>query len=88
MTKPSESLETLLETARLAARAAGEPIRDAYGNPSGVRYKGRRDLVTETDQHAQDAALDVIADRHPDHAILAEEDPQLSTRFIRLLGYS
>jgi myo-inositol-1(or 4)-monophosphatase len=37
--------------------------------------KGPRDLVTDTDRAAQSAALALIRGRHPDHTILAEEDP-------------
>ncbi len=67
----------LLETAELAARRAGKVVRDGYGLPHTVRQKkGPRDLVTETDRDAQEAALEVISRAHPDHTILAEEAPQ------------
>jgi myo-inositol-1(or 4)-monophosphatase len=41
----------------------------------GATEKGRADYVSQTDLDAQEAALEVIAERHPDHAILAEEGP-------------
>jgi myo-inositol-1(or 4)-monophosphatase len=40
----------------------------------GATEKARADFVSQTDLDAQAAALRVIADRHPDHAVLAEED--------------
>jgi len=38
-----------------------------------VTEKARADYVSQTDLDAQEAALRVIADRHPEHAILVEE---------------
>lgn len=36
--------------------------------------KGRSDYVSHVDREAQDAALRVIGERHPDHQVMAEED--------------
>lgn len=67
----------LLETAVIAARAAGELARERYGLPHDVRQKsGPRDLVSEADRAAQAIALQIIRERHPGHPILAEESPQ------------
>lgn len=69
-------MQELLDTAMEAARAAGAQIRQNYDRPGQVREKGgRRNLVTDTDEAAQVAALEVISRRHPAHFILAEEDP-------------
>lgn len=76
MMDPSLLVE-LRQTAHLAALHAGEVVRRRYMRPGQIREKrGPRDLVTETDHAAQAAALEVIRERHPDHRILAEEDPQ------------
>lgn len=77
MTLPDPTLiEHLLHTAEEAARRAGQVVRADYGGPRNVREKdGPRDLVTDTDKAAQDAALALIRERHPGHALLAEEDP-------------
>lgn len=40
---------------------------------AGATEKARADYVSQTDLDAQEAALAVITERHPDHAILAEE---------------
>ncbi len=70
-------LVELQQTAYLAALRAGEVVRRRYMRPGEIRQKrGPRDLVTETDHAAQAAALEVLRERHPDHRILAEEDPQ------------
>lgn len=75
----SPATADLLQTAAAAARAAGAVIRKDFGHARNIRHKnGPRDLVTDTDKAAQQAALAIITARHPDHDILAEEDP--STR--------
>jgi len=65
----------LLETARDAADAAVAVHRRDAGHVllSGSRTKARADYVSRTDLDAQSAALGLIASRHPDHAVLAEE---------------
>lgn len=68
-------LDQLRKTAHTAAWRAGQVIREHYADPGSVREKGPRDLVTDTDLAAQAAALGVIHERHPEHVILAEEDP-------------
>lgn len=76
MTDPS-LLAEMQQTAYLAALRAGEVVRRHYMRPGHIRQKrGPRDLVTDTDHAAQAAALEVIRERHPDHHILAEENPQ------------
>ena len=70
----SPPLIDLLATAEVAARAAGAIARQNYRQPQNIRQKnGIRDLVTDTDVSAQEAALDAIHARYPDHSILAEE---------------
>lgn len=63
----------MLQTAVEAARRAGELIAEHYPTGREASFKGYRDLVTETDIAAENAIVDLIRDRFPDHAILAEE---------------
>lgn len=73
---PDEPLDLWLRTALDAADAAARVHRDhlARVGAGDARLKGRADFVSETDDAAQAAALDIIRRRHPDHLILAEED--------------
>ena len=68
-------LDGLLDTARLAADAAASiHARDAGAVAvRDARSKARADYVSQTDWDAQTAALGIIRERHPDHAVLAEE---------------
>jgi myo-inositol-1(or 4)-monophosphatase len=69
-------LNELVRTALAAADAAAAVHRRDRGRVlvEGASEKGRADYVSRTDVDAQEAALGVIRDRHPDHRILAEED--------------
>jgi myo-inositol-1(or 4)-monophosphatase len=68
----------LLRTALDAAEAAVFVQRRdaALGAREDVTEKARADYVSKTDLDAQDAALAVIRERHPDHAVLAEESAE------------
>jgi myo-inositol-1(or 4)-monophosphatase len=80
MTNP-EQLQTLLDVATEAALAAGEVLQSYWGNLQSIAEKGRPgDLVTEADKQAEAAILQVLRDRVPDHAILAEESGQYGDR--------
>ncbi|HSR40602.1 MAG TPA: inositol monophosphatase family protein [Longimicrobiales bacterium] len=68
----------LLRTALDAAEAAAVVLHRWSGRVGMDRAdaKGFGDFVSKADLEAQDAALSLIRDRHPDHRILAEEgDP-------------
>jgi len=76
-------MDGLLSTALAAAEAAADVHRHYFGRigVDGVAEKGRSDFVSHVDMEAQEAALDVILGRHPDHRVLAEEEggPTLAT---------
>lgn len=67
---------TWMETALASAEAAASIHADhaSRGAIVEAEEKGRADYVSKTDLAAQDAALSIIRERHPDHAILAEEE--------------
>lgn len=69
-------MHPLARTAVAAAEAAVAVQRRDRGHVvlETASEKARADYVSRTDLDAQEAALAVIRDRHPDHAILAEED--------------
>jgi myo-inositol-1(or 4)-monophosphatase len=64
---------SLLDTALEAAAAAAVIVRARYRSPGLVKIKGYRDIVTEADVAAQEAAQAVIAARFPQQPILGEE---------------
>lgn len=70
MTAEPSPLSAAVEAARAAARVALERFR----KPLVISRKGFRDIVTEADIAAQDAAVAVIQSRFPGVAILGEEN--------------
>jgi len=68
-----ESVLRLFGTARLAAEEAGRILLSGFGKAEQIDHKGAVDLVTEYDRAAEEAIVNVIRARHPDHAIVAEE---------------
>lgn len=65
-----------LEVAIRAARAGGDVALSRLGNPGYLRWKGYRDVVTESCLEAQDAILAVLRSELPEHGILTEEGPE------------
>lgn len=73
-TSPLDPTE-LADLARFAeslARLGGGMARDQMGSVTAER-KGDASLVTQADRAVQHAILTAIAERHPEHAVLAEE---------------
>jgi len=68
-------MHPMLNTAVKAARRASAVINRASFDLDRVKVteKGRNDFVTEVDQAAENAIIDVLRTAYPDHAILAEE---------------
>jgi myo-inositol-1(or 4)-monophosphatase len=55
------------------ARDAGAILRDRFGQPHEVRFKGTIDLVTEADRAAEDLIADRLRTVCPEHDLLCEE---------------
>jgi len=66
-------MNAYLETARRAARGAGELIRQKLGQAVDIRHKGRIDLVTEVDLACERLLTEQILRDWPEHSILGEE---------------
>jgi myo-inositol-1(or 4)-monophosphatase len=70
----AEDLAIFLDIATEAALAGGAVLQAYWGKLESVQEKGRAgDLVTEADQLAEQAILQVLQRHLPDHQILAEE---------------
>lgn len=75
----SESeLNTYLETAERAARAAGDLLLEKRGQVA-VEYKeGFNDLVTAADREAEAVVIETLRDAFPAHRIIGEESGELA----------
>ena len=75
MTTPdNQGVTALLETARLAASAAGALLHERWVGPRKLRKKGFRAWVTDSDFAAQSLITSLIRERYPAHGFLAEEE--------------
>lgn len=70
---PMHDLGPTAERACQLATEAGRLIASAINENKAVRFKSPIDLVTATDQAAQDLILKGLRDSFPDHGIVAEE---------------
>ncbi len=66
-------MEPTIEIVETLARQAGEILLEGYGRPHEIGYKGRIDLVTETDRRSEEFIIREIEKRFPEHTIIAEE---------------
>ena len=56
-----------------AARRGGAVLREAFGRPRTISYKGGIDLVTDADHASEAALLEFLRRDFPEAAVLAEE---------------
>lgn len=73
MSQEKIGLEELCRVAVEAAQTAGEIALSGFRGDLQIRSKGHKDIVTQYDTQAEDAAIKVIKKRFPDHSFLAEE---------------
>ncbi|MEW6388517.1 MAG: inositol monophosphatase family protein, partial [Thermodesulfobacteriota bacterium] len=66
-------MQTIIQTGRQAALAAGEIMRRNYLKPHHVTLKSAIDPVTETDLACQQTIITLIQQTFPEHGFLAEE---------------
>lgn len=67
------ALRAYLDIATEAALAGGAVLQKFWGKLENIQEKRPGDLVTEADQAAEKAVLEVIGRHFPEHQILAEE---------------
>ncbi len=71
----SQALHPMLNIAIKAARAAGSIINRASLDLDALKVgsKGPNDFVSEVDQAAEQAIIDILLEAYPSHGVLAEE---------------
>ncbi len=72
MTLEQRDLSSMLETAVVAARLAGQRAMEEI-NYTKATVKNSRELVTQADTHCQKIIMDRIKENYPDHGFIAEE---------------
>ena len=67
------SLDAYARFAEGTAREAGALLRDRFGKPHDILFKGPIDMVTEADRAAEDFIASRLREAFPEHDILGEE---------------
>jgi myo-inositol-1(or 4)-monophosphatase len=67
------TLNTLRKSAEEAAQRAGRVLAERFSGARTIEFKGGIDLVTDADRAAEAELLSFLRERHPEHAVLAEE---------------
>jgi myo-inositol-1(or 4)-monophosphatase len=68
-----------LEAAVTAVKAAGEVLRNDFGQHQEVKYKGEVDLVTRADKNAEQTIKEILQETFPNYGMLAEEGGELKS---------
>jgi len=72
-------INTIFKTANSAIEKATKIVLDAYSLPKITEYKGKTDLVTETDRQSENIIINEIRKAFPTHGIIAEESERINT---------
>jgi myo-inositol-1(or 4)-monophosphatase len=74
----SQSGTSALEVAAEAARKAGEILKTHFRKKTLVKYKGRANIVTDTDLRSEEILKSFLLAEYPDHSILSEESQAIT----------
>ncbi|HCU25638.1 MAG TPA: inositol monophosphatase [Deltaproteobacteria bacterium] len=66
-------MSEFIESAAQACRLAGELQREGLKRARHIEYKGSINLVTDVDRASEQAIVDLLQGKYPQHDILAEE---------------
>jgi len=61
------------------ARKAGSLLKERFNQKHDIHYKGEINLVTEADKMSEDLIIAAINRSFPDHGILSEESPVITS---------
>jgi len=66
-------IKQIYQTAQTAIEKAARIVLEAHNHPKVAEFKGKTDLVTETDRKSEEIIIKEIQKYFPEHDILAEE---------------
>ncbi|MDX9746003.1 MAG: inositol monophosphatase family protein [Syntrophales bacterium] len=72
-------MTSYLESAMAIVREAGLLLRERFGRPQKIEYKGRINIVTEADHASEDLIINKIRALYPNHDIMTEESRGVAT---------
>jgi myo-inositol-1(or 4)-monophosphatase len=69
----SDMINRIFQTANSAIEKATKIVMEAYSLPKITEFKGKTDLVTQTDRQSEEIIISTIKNVFPEHGIIAEE---------------
>jgi myo-inositol-1(or 4)-monophosphatase len=67
----------MIDVGLQAVKTGGAVLKENFGRVPNISYKGKLDLVTDTDLRAEEAVVSILTSKFPKHGILAEERKEL-----------
>ena len=61
-----------------AVRRGADVLKNSYGRTTGIEHKGKLDLVTDVDRHAEEVVVSFLQQASPQCGILAEEQNEIA----------
>jgi myo-inositol-1(or 4)-monophosphatase len=71
-------INSIFQTANTAIEKATQIVMVAYELPKVAEYKGKTDLVTQTDRQSEEIIINEIQKAFPKHGIIAEESGNIN----------
>ena len=68
----------LIEIGLEAVRRGADVLKNSYGRATGIEHKGKLDLVTDVDRHAEEVVVSFLQQASPQCGILAEEQNEIA----------
>ena len=68
----------IFQTANTAIVKATKIVMEAHRLPKVTEYKGKTDLVTQTDRQSEKTIISIIKNVFPNHGIIAEESGSIN----------
>lgn len=72
-------INQIFQTANSAIEKATQIVIEAYNLPKIAEYKGKTNLVTQTDRQSEEIIINEIQTNFPTHGIIAEESERINT---------
>ena len=71
-------IDQIFQTANTAIVKATKIVMEAHRLPKVTEYKGKTDLVTQTDRQSEETIISIIKNVFPNHGIIAEESGSIN----------
>ena len=72
--------KSIIEAGIQAVKKGGKLLKDNFGKVQNISYKGKLDIVTDTDRCCEEIIVSFLAGKFPEHGMLAEECKEIKSK--------